>query len=78
MTALLLALDPAQVKPGWIGLLVTLAMAVALALILVSFTHRLKKIDVTREQGPELESIDEARAKPGSEPRRDEWPPRHT
>ncbi|HZG98707.1 MAG TPA: hypothetical protein VEY14_10625 [Nocardioidaceae bacterium] len=78
MTALLLALDPAQVKPGWIGLLVTLAMAVALALILVSFTHRLKKIDVTREQGPELESIDEVRAKPGSETRRDEWPPRHT
>ena len=78
MTALVLALDPAQVKPGWIGLLVTLAMAVALALILVSFTHRLKKIDVTREQGPELESIDEVRAKAGSETRRDEWPPRHT
>ena len=71
MTELLLAVDPEQVKPGWTGLLVTLAMAVALALLLVSFTHRLKKIDVNREQGPELEQLDE----PGS-PRLDERPPR--
>ena len=87
MTALLLALDPAQVKPGWIGLLVTLAMAVALALILVSFTHRLKKIDVDREQGPDLERLDDPRPGPGpssgsgsgsGSPHLDERPPRHT
>jgi hypothetical protein len=87
MSAAVLALDPEQVKPGWLGLLVTLAMAVALALILVSFTHRLKRIDVTREQGPELESIDEpgsqpaAGSPPGSQagsPHLDERPPRHT
>ena len=71
MTAGVLALDPEQVKPGWLGLLVTLAMAVALALILVSFMHRLKKIDVTREQGPDLESIDE----PGSGPLPGSGPP---
>lgn len=81
MTAGVLALDPEQVKPGWLGLLVTLAMAVALALILVSFTRRLKNIDVTREQGPELESIAQPESEPGSQsgsPHLDERPPRHT
>lgn len=83
MTAGVLALDPAQVKPGWLGLVVTLAMAVALALILVSFTHRLKQIDVTREQGPEPGSIGDsgpepAPGSPSGSPHLDERPPRHT
>jgi hypothetical protein len=75
MTAGLLALDPAQVKPGWIGLLVTLAMAVALAVLMVSFTRRLKNIDVDREQEPELESIDESDP---SSSHLDDRPPRRT
>ena len=61
---LLAALDPTQVKPGWIGLLVTLAMAVALVLLLISFTSRLKHIDVDREQGPDPDRIDDSPSRP--------------
>jgi hypothetical protein len=57
--AVLSALDPTQVKPGWIGLLVTLAMAIALAFLLVSFSHRLKRIDVDQEQGPDPDRVDD-------------------
>jgi len=41
----LAALDPDTVKPGALGLLVVLALAVATALLLRSFTRQLKKID---------------------------------
>ncbi|CAA9317045.1 MAG: hypothetical protein AVDCRST_MAG29-182 [uncultured Nocardioidaceae bacterium] len=57
--AVLFAVDATQVKPGWIGLLVTLGMAVALGLLLVSFSSRLKRIDVDREQGPDPDRADE-------------------
>lgn len=58
-TRLLTELDPSQVKPGWLGLGVTLAMAVALALLMINFSRRLKRIDVDREQGPDPERVEE-------------------
>jgi predicted signal transduction protein with EAL and GGDEF domain len=57
VTALVFALDPAQVKPGWLGLGVTLVMAVVLVLLMVNFTRRLKRIDVDREQGPDPDRV---------------------
>ena len=38
-------LDPSVVKPGVLGLVVVLALVVATALLLRSFTRQLKKID---------------------------------
>ena len=37
--------DPADVKPGWLGLGVVLALAVAVALLWFSMRKQLKKID---------------------------------
>ena len=39
------ALDPDDVRPGGLGLVVVLALVVATALLLRSFTKQLKKID---------------------------------
>lgn len=61
VTRLLTELDPSQVKPGWLGLGVTLVMALAVALLLVNFSRRLKRIDVDREQGPDLDRVEEPR-----------------
>ena len=45
MTELLLAIDPDRVKPGWLALLVVLAIAVALVILLRSMSRHLKKVD---------------------------------
>ena len=41
--------DPADVKPGWLGFSVFLALAVAVALLAMSFVKQLKKIDFEEE-----------------------------
>ena len=46
-------LDPNTVKPGALGLVVVLALVVATALLLRSFTRHLKKIDFDEGQGEE-------------------------
>ena len=46
-------LDPDVVKPGVLGLVVVLALVVATALLLRSFTRQLKKIDFDEDQADE-------------------------
>jgi hypothetical protein len=41
--------DPSQVKPGWLGLGVVVALAVAVTLLWLSFRKQLKKIDFEEE-----------------------------
>ena len=43
--------DPADVKPGWLGLGMFLALAVATVLLWLSFRRQLKKVDF--EEQPE-------------------------
>lgn len=66
MTELLLAVvDPAKVKPGWLGLFVVLAIAVALVILLRSMSNQLKKVDFP-------ESDDKADHEDDSEPDKDD------
>jgi hypothetical protein len=44
MTVLLAALDPDRVKPGWLGLVVVLAIAVGTILLWRSMNRQLRKI----------------------------------
>ena len=44
--------DPADVKPGWLGFGVFLALAVAVVLLWLSFRKQLKKVDF-EEKEPE-------------------------
>jgi hypothetical protein len=47
-------LDPDQVRPGVLGLVVVLSLVVATALLLRSFTKQLRRIDVPDSRpGPE-------------------------
>ena len=41
--------DPSKVKPGWLGLGVVLALAVATVLLWLSFRKQLKKVDFEEE-----------------------------
>jgi hypothetical protein len=41
--------DPADVKPGWLGFVMFLALAVATVLLWLSFRKQLKKIDFEEE-----------------------------
>jgi hypothetical protein len=41
--------DPADVKPGWLGFGMFLALAVAVVLLWLSFRKQLKKIDFEEE-----------------------------
>ena len=54
--------DPADVKPGWLGFVMFLALAVATVLLWLSFRKQLKKIDFEEEP-------DQPRTKPGAGPR---------
>ena len=47
--------NPADVKPGWLGFSVFLALAVAVALLAMSFVKQLKKIDFEVEPDPPKE-----------------------
>jgi hypothetical protein len=51
--------DPADVKPGWLGFVMFLALAVATVLLWLSFRKQLKKIDFEEEP-------DRPRTKPAS------------
>ena len=54
--------DPADVKPGWLGFVMFLALAVATVLLWLSFRKQLKKIDFEEEP-------DQPRKKSGPGPR---------
>jgi hypothetical protein len=56
--------DPSDVKPGWLGFSVFLALAVAVALLAMSFVKQLKKIDFEEEPDPSPNEGD----KPSSPP----------
>jgi hypothetical protein len=58
-------LDPNTVKPGALGLVVVLALVVATALLLRSFTRHLKKIDFDEDRRDEPPAAPEG----GSAPR---------
>jgi hypothetical protein len=51
-------LDPNTVKPGVLGLVVVLALAVATAVLLRSFTRQLKKIDFEEEPSSPPDGVD--------------------
>jgi len=52
--ALAAELDPDQVRPGVLGLVVVLSLVVATAILLRSFTKQLRRIDVPDNRpGPE-------------------------
>jgi hypothetical protein len=44
--------DPADVKPGWLGLGMFLALAVAVVLLWLSMRRHLKKVDFEEEPDP--------------------------
>ncbi len=44
--------NPADVKPGWLGFAVFLALAAALVLLMMSFRKQLKKIDFEEQDPP--------------------------
>ena len=44
--------NPADVKPGWLGFAVFLALAAALVLLMRSFLKQLKKVDFVEEPLP--------------------------
>lgn len=52
MTQLLLAaVDPERVKPGWLGLVVVLAIAVAIVVLWRSMNRQLRKVDFEETDG---------------------------
>ncbi len=55
--------DPADVKPGWLGLGVVAALAVAVALLWFSMRKQLKKIDFEVEP----DEPKQPRTEPGAE-----------
>jgi hypothetical protein len=60
-------LDPDTVRPGALGLLVVLALVVATALLLRSFTRQLKRIDFVEEPVESSPEDDPARRQEGRE-----------
>ncbi len=50
---LLLTVDEDTVKPGLLGFVVVMAMAVALYFLLRSMAKHLRRVDVDRESGPD-------------------------
>ena len=59
--------DPADVKPGWLGFGMFLALAVATVLLWLSMRRQLKKVNFTEEPDPEPESAPEP--DPSEQPR---------
>jgi hypothetical protein len=54
--------DPADVKPGWLGFGLFLALAVATVLLWLSMRKQLKKVDFVEEPDPDPEP------QPGKQP----------
>ncbi len=49
--------DPADVKPGWLGFTMFLALAVAVVLLWLSMRRQLKKIDFVEEPDEPAASV---------------------
>ena len=60
--------DPADVKPGWLGFGLFLALAVATVLLWLSMRRQLKKVNFVEEPDPEPRSDPRPEPDP-SEPR---------
>ena len=67
--------DPADVKPGWLGFGLFLALAAATFLLWMSMRRQLKKVDFVEERDPERDP--EPDPEPRPDPSRDasEQPP---
>lgn len=48
--------NPADVKPGWLGFWMFIALAVATVLLWLSFRKQLKKVDFEEETDPKDEA----------------------
>lgn len=55
-----LDVDPSVVKPGWTPLIITILLAAAIALLMISMRRQIRKISA-----PRLEDLDSDRAEPG-------------
>jgi hypothetical protein len=62
--------NPADVKPGWLGFAVFLALAAATALLLWSFTRQLRKVDFEEEAPPPSDRPRPSSSGPGARPKR--------
>jgi len=69
--------NPADVKPGWLGFAVFLALAAALVLLMLSFVKQLKKVDFVEEPGPGEDGSQSTR-RPTGRPTRPSGPARST
>ena len=58
--------DPADVKPGWLGFVMFLALAVATVLLWLSFRKQLKKIDFEEEPDDRPSDSDKGAGAPGA------------
>lgn len=50
--------DPADVKPGWLGFGMFLALAAATVLLWLSMRRQLKKVDFEEQPDPPREAVD--------------------
>jgi hypothetical protein len=58
--------DPADVKPGWLGFAVFIALAVAVVLLWLSMRRQLKKIDFEEEPDDRPSDSDKGAGAPGA------------
>ena len=58
--------DPADVKPGWLGFAVFVALAVAVVLLWLSMRRQLKKIDFEEEPDDRPSDTDKGAGAPGT------------
>jgi len=52
VSSLLTAYNPEDVKPGWLGFSVVMALIVALAVLMRSFAKQLKRVDFDEDADP--------------------------
>ncbi|MGI8954163.1 MAG: hypothetical protein ACR2FL_06255 [Nocardioidaceae bacterium] len=52
VSSLLAAYNPEDVKPGWLGFSVVMALIVALAVLMRSFAKQLKRVDFDEDADP--------------------------
>jgi hypothetical protein len=60
------AVDPAEVKPGWLALVIVLLMCLATFLLWRSMNHQLKKVDFDDGSRRDAGDAREAREAPGA------------
>ncbi|MGC4940556.1 hypothetical protein [Kribbella sp. DT2] len=67
-------IDPNTVKPGWVALLIILALAAAVALLMKNMSKQLKRIDFDPTDGAPNDDAADAPAASGAPPKDDSSP----